>query len=400
MSQFHFFNTGRGTRRRRSHIPPIASHGFPTQATHATPASFPFQTLPQPRGSAPFRYDLSQLLTANDISLIKNEGVLVFHSVGDTGDFRGQQKSYVARMMTDDATSAAADRRPAFFYHLGDVVYFAGDLSKYPDSFYAVYEDYPAFIVAITGNHDCQPDDPSDGVDPNKVPWDGWVQNFMSDDPNQQGTLIANSARTRMDLPNVYWTLTTPLATIIGLASNVSENEGEFHQDQIDWFRGELAAADPNAALVVTVHHPAYSGDTEHSGSSEVERVLFSSFEAAHRYPNLVLSGHVHNYQRFTKEVQAPDGKRQIPFIVAGSGGYTNPKPLHPVSDLPMQLGSGLSLEGVDDHRNYGFLRFEVSKDTIVGAYTSDRFRPGQSPEPQVVDSFTIDLVHNTVQTN
>ena len=72
-------------------------------------------------------------------------------------------------MMTQDAQNLPANRKPAFFYHLGDVVYFAGDISMYGDNFYQTYKDYPCFIVAIPGNHDCQPDDPQDGpVDPNK----------------------------------------------------------------------------------------------------------------------------------------------------------------------------------------------------------------------------------------
>jgi hypothetical protein len=146
-------------------------------------------------------------------------------------------------------------------YNLGDVVYFAGDIDKYGANFYETYRDYPVFILAIPGNHDCQPDDPPSGpVDPNKTPLDGWVQNFMAPDPSKLGSLKANSGRTQMDLPNVYWTFTTPLATFIGLFSNVGETEGEIHQDQIDLFTRELTAADPNLALVVTVHHPPFFG--------------------------------------------------------------------------------------------------------------------------------------------
>src|SRR5262249_37267820 len=160
------------------------------------------------------------------------------------------------------------------------------------------------FIVAISGNHDCQPDDPQDGpVDPNKVPFDGWVQNFMSKNPAQLGSLKTNSQRTQMDLPNVFWTFTTPLATIIGLCSNVGETEGESTEDQIEWFQGDRAAPAPKLALIVTAPHPPFSGDTEHAGSSVVERVLFDSFNSAKRYPDLILSGHVHNYQRFTNTV-------------------------------------------------------------------------------------------------
>jgi hypothetical protein len=65
----------------------------------------------------------------------------------------------------------------------------------------------------------------------------------MSPDPTRLGSLKTTSSRTQMDLPNVYWTFTTPLATIIGLFSNVSETEAELHQDQIDWFKGEPSLA-------------------------------------------------------------------------------------------------------------------------------------------------------------
>jgi hypothetical protein len=261
---------------------------------------------------------LSQLLTPGDLKSINSAGVLVCHTVGDTGDFRGRQEDFVAQMITLDSQNSAANKKPAFLYHLGDVVYFAGDIDMYGNNFYETYKDYPAFIVAIPGNHDCQPDDPQDGpVDPNKKPLDGWVQNFMSKDPTQLGSLKTASARTQMDLPNVYWTFTTPFATFVGLFSNVGETEGEIHPDQIAWFKGELKAADPSLALIVAVHHPPYSGDVEHSGSSAVYTVLFDSFQATGRYPNLILSGHVHNYQRFTHTVKGPHGQIQIPLVVA-----------------------------------------------------------------------------------
>ena len=186
-------------------------------------------------------------------------------------------------------------------------------------------KEYPAFIVSIPGNHDCQPD------------WSGMVRatlikfrstagsrSLMSTNPQQLGSPTTGAGRTQMDLPYVYWTFTTPLATIIGLFSNVGETEGEIHRDQIAWFVGELQAADPNLALIVAVHHPPYSGDIEHSGSSQVETVLFESFQTANRYPHLILSGHVHNYQRFTIVVQhANNNTLQIPCVVAGAGGYT-----------------------------------------------------------------------------
>ncbi len=400
----HFFSTGKGHANRRSYVPHISTGVFQTQATPGfTPPHYPFQPLPPPNGAPPYHFDLSQLLTAGDISSIEKKGVLACHVVGDTGDPRGLQQDFVAQMMTIDTQNSTANEKPAFLYHLGDVVYFAGDIDMYGDNFYETYKDYPGFIVAIPGNHDCQPDDPHDGpVDPNKKPLDGWIQNFMSKDPSQPGSLKTGSNRTQMDLPNVYWTFTTPFATFIGLFSNVGETEGEIHPDQAAWFEGELKAANPSLALIVTVHHPPFSGDVEHSGSSAVYQVLFDAFKATGRYPNLILSGHVHNYQRFTLAVKHGKKQLEIPAVVAGAGGYTDLSTLQTIDGAlpkaPLQLGDGLTLEQYDQD-NFGFLRLELSKAQILGTYMSAPYSAGTTPQAKVVESFAIDVAGHTVQT-
>lgn len=420
------FQTGKGADQRKSHHPPlrattpaVAVAMAPEAASEAVPMPttsmaiqaplafvdphFPFQPLPPPRDPAPFRYDVSRFLTAADVKAITDAGVMICHSVGDTGDFRGRQQDFVADMMKQDADRLPDGKKPAFFYHLGDIVYFAGDIDKYGDNFYETYKEYPGFIVSIPGNHDCQPDDPQDGpVDPNKFPLDGWVKNFMSKHPGQLGSLKTGSNRTQMDLPNVFWTLTSPLATFIGLFSNVGEGEGEIHQDQIDWFQQELKAANPQLALIVAVHHPPFSGDTEHAGSSAVSKVLFNSFKATGRYPNLILSGHVHNYQRFTNVVQGPKGPLQIPCVVAGAGGYTRLGKLQKIKGAfpkaPLTVANGLKLERYD-HDNLGFLRLEISKTKITGTYFSAHYVSGAAPAAKKVESFAIDLKKHTVRT-
>jgi acid phosphatase type 7 len=403
MSQLYSFSTGKGARKRQSYRPPIAGAKLQVQDASTQLPTYPFQPLPPPNGAAPYRYDLSQLLTADDVKQITAAGTLVFHTVGDTGDYRGQEQDFVAAMMTQDAQSLPANNKPAFFYHLGDVIYFAGDITRYPANFYATYKDYPGFIVAIPGNHDCQPDDPADGPgDPNKTPLDGWVQNFMAKDPSQAGSNKTGATRTQMDLPNVYWTFTTPFATIIGLFSNVGEDQAEIHPDQVSWFQGELKAADSNRALIVSIHHPPFSGDDEHSGSSVADQVLMNAFKATNRYPNLVLSGHVHNYQRFTNVVQGPKGQLQIPYVVAGAGGYTKLGAMQQVNGAlpkaPLALGNGLTLEKYDA-TDFGFLRLAVSRTQIVGTYISAPYSSGAAPSASVIDSFTVDLVKNTVTT-
>jgi len=397
------FSTGTGAQARRSHTPPAGAAGFHVQTTQFVPPKYPFQPLPPPNAPAPYRYDLSHLLVAEDVQKIVDAGVLVCHAVGDTGDYRGRQQDFVAEMMTADADALPDGRKPAFFYHLGDVVYFAGDIDKYGDNFYETYKDYPGFIVSIPGNHDCQPDDPQDGpVDPNKVPLDGWVQNFMSKDPTRLGSLKTSATRTQLDLPNVFWTFTTPLATFVGLFSNVGEVEGEIHQDQIDWFQGELAAADQTKALIVAVHHPPYSGDVEHTGSTAVHKVLFDSFAATGRYPHLILSGHVHNYQRFTATVAGPGGTIQVPCVVAGAGGYTRLGKLQKIGGAypatPLQVDPDLVLESYD-HDDFGFLRLEITAAAITGTYLAAPYQVSGNPAARPMDGFAIDLAARTVKT-
>ena len=407
----HALASGRGAGNRHqitahtAAAPTYKSHAtnarLPVQSKQFVPQHFAFQPLPTPIGPAPYRFDLSQLLHADAVAAIKNAGKLVFHTVGDTGDERGKQMDFVAAMMTEDYDASADGEVPAFFYHLGDVVYFAGDIDAYGENFYETYAEYPGLIVAIAGNHDCQPDDPQDGpVNPHKKPLDGWVQNFMSQDPARLGSRKTTSSRTQMDLPNVFWTLTTPLATIIGLFSNVSETEAELHQDQIDWFRSELKAADAQKALIVAIHHPPFSGDTEHSGSTVAEQVLFDSFAATGIYPHLILSGHVHNYQRFTVKQTADSRSFDIPCVVAGNGGYSKLGKLHKVGraypETPMQLTDTLTLARYDQD-NFGFLRIEVTSQQILGRYISAPFQQAASPKPQELDSFTIAIANRTV---
>jgi acid phosphatase type 7 len=173
------------------------------------------------------------------------------------------------------------------------------------------------------------------------------------------------------------------------------------HQDQINWFKKELTEADADKALVVTIHHPPYSGDTEHSGSTVAEQVLFKSFAETNRYPHLILSGHVHNYQRFTVKQSVKNGTFEIPCVVAGAGGYSKLGKLHNINGrppfAPLQLSDTLRLEAYDQDF-FGFLRLEVSKDHIVGTYFLAPYEPNETPRARVTDGFTVNLAARTVR--
>ena len=74
-------------------------------------------------------------------------------------------------------------------------------------------------------------------------------------------------------------------------------------QDQLDWFKQELANAPKDKVLIIAVHHATFSANDEHSGSDVMLNMLDKAFAQSHRLPDAVFSGHVHNYQRFTREL-------------------------------------------------------------------------------------------------
>ena len=90
--------------------------------------------------------------------------------------------------------------------------------------------------------------------------------------------------------------------------------------------------------------------------------MLDQAFAEAHRQPDLVLSGHVHNYQRFTRN-------GGLPYVVVGNGGYHNLHRMASDAQVGQQLGD-VKLEAFDDRR-WGFLRLEVTAKTISGVYSS-----------------------------
>ncbi|HET6990473.1 MAG TPA: metallophosphoesterase, partial [Bacteroidia bacterium] len=272
-----------------------------------------FQALPKPSGKFPFRLPLEKILGKN---LSKKK--MIFQTVGDTGGVKDPTPQHlVARKMEEQFSAKKKEDNPLFFYHLGDVVYFNGEAKEYASQFFEPYVKYPAPIFAIPGNHDAD----IDGTDNTPPPSLSAFAKVFCDTKSRKLPLAGEAQRTSMIQPNVYWTLESPLATIIGLYTNVPSG-GQIKADQRDWFIAELKAAEAqrkDKAIIVALHHPPYSIDSLHGESGAMQAFLEKAFAETGVYPDLILSGHVHNYQRFTKKYQ---NGRQLPFIVAGAGGY------------------------------------------------------------------------------
>ena len=345
----------------------------------------PWRDLPPPTGLPPFRMSLDSILSADAISLITNSGKMVFHSVGDTGGVNTPtQVDNVATYMESDFSGNDVTTHPSFFYHLGDVVYYCGELANYYPEFYEPYLSYPGPIVAIPGNHDGD-------IDPQtaETSLEGFVRNFCSQAPVHTPE-AQDAARTSMTQPYVYWTLLTPLVTIIGLYSNCPEG-GQLSQAQINWFESELSSAPKDRAVIVAVHHPIYSAYGGKPGSQHLKSVLENAVKTAGRTPELVLNGHVHNYQRFTGSVNS----KPLPMIVAGAGGYNLrlhglAKAFH-TAKLPVKMAGGDGvLESFNDSQ-HGYLRITVTKKSIACEYVAvpDPSAPKSGPL-KAFDSLTI----------
>ncbi|MBW8682901.1 metallophosphoesterase family protein [Chitinophaga rhizophila] len=337
--------------------------------------SYKFRELPKPSGSYPYRLSLKDVLP--DL----RDDSMVFHLVGDTGSMRSPDfQREVVGQMVEQFQLAAPDERPQFLYHLGDVVYNHGEASQYQRQFFGPYQQYPGPVFAIAGNHDSD-------VNPDSPVAYNTLEPFMAvfcDTTRQAVPFSGGAERKSMIQPNVYWTLKAPLANIIGMHSNVPKF-GVVTEEQREWLKGELIAADserPDKALIICIHHAPYSADINHGSSLPMITLLEAVFEETGIRPDIVFSGHVHNYQRLSRKY--PDGK-SVCFIVAGGGGYDE---LHPIASLEdsrftndYPLFPFVSLDSYCDDK-HGFLKVAIQKTSEGLTLTGRYYAVPHSPQP------------------
>jgi hypothetical protein len=313
-------------------------------------------------------------------------GKLVFHCVGDTGGVHGTAtQEAIAVAMENQIKNAEQGAVPAFFYNLGDVIYFNGQSTLYKTEFYEPYQYYPALIFAVPGNHDgdtqVQAGDPPD-TEPSLY---GFFQNFCDSAPRH-----VSPYRMTMTQPYAYWTLEAPFVTIIGLYSNVEGSlDARGRNEQQSYLEAQMKSAPPDKKLIVTVHHPPFSLDLAHGGTLDILTALDRAISASGRIPDAVLSGHVHNYQRFSRAIHS----RTIPYVVAGAGGYANDaRSMHKLqpevvqAKLPYQTTmKGVELQSFQQDQP-GFLRITASAQSLAFEYW---IVPFDDSAPTLFDQFS-----------
>lgn len=366
-------------------------------------APLPF---PAPRGLPEPRLTFEAAMGdigANAVATIERQGQIVFHAVGDTGNVHGPDpQNQVADKMLGDYDEADPKEVPQFFFHLGDVIYNFGESRYYYDQFYDPYRGYPAPIFAIPGNHDGM-------VSPlsNATSLEGYLNNFCQDrfvvTPEAGGL-----RRTAQIQPGVFYTFEAPFVRIITLYSGTLEDPGviaspEIGDGQLTYLRAALGRVrDENytGALILAHHHPAYTAGSKHGWSIELTHQVDAICEHTGIWPHAVLSGHAHNFQRFTRY----RGDAEIPYVIAGSGGHgiahlSRRGTLPPRAPAIIQpRGNGLDqvvLENYDD-QDYGYLRVVATADQLRIEYhpATDGWGAKTPDDMVTVDLATRKLAH------
>ena len=290
------------------------------------------------RGKPGDLYKLEDAMWPHGPDMVKGilkTGQIVFHAAGDTGASNAQKyknEIRVADQLTNDCKSRTR-RSVHVFYHLGDVVYNFGESQYYYDQFYEPFRNYPGPIFGIPGNHDSF-------VIPHAAepPLDVFTRNFCAESPNITPE-AASLHRTAMTQPGVYYALDAPFVRIIGLFSNSLEDPGVISSGallkdkhwkwdgvpdfQIEYLREQLPRVkdeEYKGAVLLAMHHPpSYSpppkgkGTGEnHSSSAKMLPEIDTICKDVGVYPHAFLSGHAHNYQRYTRNVQFEKGKGRL----------------------------------------------------------------------------------------
>jgi acid phosphatase type 7 len=320
------------------------------------------QPLPQPY--APGR------VKPADLGITDPGDPISFFILGDVGGIKAPGPQ--------NAVSVAMEQRQgeaSFVLILGDVVYFngqevanvQGQQTGYLDQFYEPYAKLLKPIIAFPGNHDGDPQ-------PGDTSLAGFMSNFCDSRPNvPPEDLQLEFGRHTETLPYCEWTLELAAVTIVAVYTNVPDG-GHLEPGQIARLTKELTDANASKPLIVGLHHPPYSVDDHHGGSQLMGDALTQAFTGSGRVPDVVLSGHVHNYQRFSRTI----GGRQIPYIVSGNGGYHNLHQLASGATPGVPLADGVVLEHGDSSQ-YGFLKLTVSAGKISGEYVGAK--PGTMPD-------------------
>ncbi len=224
-------------------------------------------------------------------------------------------------------------RQPDFIQITGDIVYSRGRISEYREKFYPIYNSdaLPLLrarpMIGVVGNHDTAASDlskypdaqayyyywsqPLNGPDvdaagqPRK--WEGSPADIQAM-LHSAGESIKRMGSFSFQYGNSYWIAVDTNTYLDWTAPELRA-----------WLEKELQKAQSSTWRFVTMHHPAFNSSKAHF-TEQHSRWMADLFE---KYKvDVVLAGHVHNYQRTYPIRFKVDPKALKKGIVGGGFGY------------------------------------------------------------------------------
>ena len=205
--------------------------------------------------------------------------------------------------------------------------------------------------------------------------------------------------------PGVFFTFEAPFVRAIALYSNTLEDPGVVADNlmgdsQPQFLKAALKRVKAErftGALLFADHHPPYTAGRR-GWSVDMQAQIDKICNETSVWPHAFLSGHVHNYQRFTRTRNSD--KTQIPYIVCGNGGHNPlsksgghtiraPQIIQNASDKDDLV----VLENYDD-QDYGYLRVVVTDALLrIEYHPASDGTWTKAPD----DSVTVDLAFRTI---
>jgi hypothetical protein len=318
----------------------------------------------------------------------------------------------VALAMAREIDTVHPERGPIFWVHLGDLIYDPDKGGLYPNRFYRPNRPYlhpaPGFdgiILAVPGNHDGEVRDAAD--QPSLA---AFLENFCSP-PGTNPPLAESFGVVMPNQPGPYWHLDAPFLDLLGLYSNAGEDFGALgagaaDTHQREWLEATLGtlarerAAGRRKALVLALHHPPYAGGLRedclgHGSSPGMQAELDAISARAGVWPDAVLAGHCHSYQRYLRRCTTADGRELATYyLIAGTAG---------IKIQPLPEGSGYSrIESppppglaksevgyVTGLESYGYLRIAASPTRLQLTFVRAEGHRGHDFEAVAMDLAT-----------
>ena len=302
-------------------------------------------------------------------------------AVGDIG-LDQLPRANPGRYQYDKVAQLIYDNSPDAFLMLGDGQHNDGELEDYLAYYDTCFNKLKDITYPVTGNHDYYLTDYAEG----------YFDYFGNPEYCDNWELVLENADAEGH-PLGYYSFDIGTWHIIALNSYLTHQceltedllpvEGSAAWQQYEWLKADLEAhQDGYTGTIATMHHPLYDWELYYKCEWIAWFDLATQvhlWEVFHDYDvDMVLSGHNHNYQRWTSQDPYgnydPEGVRQF---VAGTGGaylwqFPPENPLDNVADYPY----GISVETLEnlkyyDGDHFGALRLVLSDTGYEYAFIS-----------------------------